>query len=130
MAPPSGKSQITTISVSPEMRDALAALKPRGRSFEDLLELLVEERSLQGWKEKLERMEETELAKIQARKARIRSAPGVLRDPSEQRMLAEAASERWRRWEAVGRVRKTDDRKWTYEARPRGGSRARIRRTG
>lgn len=128
MASGSRRSRLTTISLSPELREALDGLKPRGRSFEDLLELLVRDRGLDGWRERIDLMEETEIAKLKARKARLSGAPGVQRAASEQRMLAEAAGDRWQRWEETGRVSKTGERSWAYEARPHGGSRARVRR--
>lgn len=123
------RSRVTTISLSPELRETLAAMKPRGRSFGDLLELMVSEKTVDGWEEKLGLMEEDALARVQARKAGLVQGAGVRRDPSEQKLLAEVARDRWNRWQALGRVRKLDDRKWTYEARARGGSGARIRRT-
>ncbi len=128
MVAASRRSRATTLSLSPELREALARLKPRGRSFEDLLELLVETRGFDGWQEAIDLMEEEELAKLQARKARLSQAPGVLRDASEQRLLAEAAGERWERWVEIGRVKKTDDRRWAYEVTSRGGSTTGIRR--
>lgn len=121
-------SGLTTISVSPELRDDLAQLKVGGRSFEDLLEFLLEDRGLDGWKERIELVDEEEIAKVKARKARLEGARSVTRDPSEQTLLAEAARDRWQRWQASGRVQKRDDRRWSYEARPHGDSPARIRR--
>lgn len=119
---------LTTISVSPRLRDELAQLKMGGRSFEDLLEFLLEDRGLDGWRERVELVDEEEIAKVKARKARLQDARSVTRDPSEQILLAEAARDRWQRWEASGRLEKADDRRWAYEARPHGDPPARIRR--
>ena len=124
----SGDPGLTTISVSPGLRDDLAQLKVGGRSFEDLLVFLIEDRGLDGWKERLDLTDAEEIAKVKARKARLEDARSVTRDPSEQTLLAEAARDRWQRWEESGRVHKIDDRRWSYEARPHGDPPACIRR--
>lgn len=128
MAPPSEGSGLTTISVSPDLRDDLAQLKLGGRSFEDILKFLLEDRGLEGWKERIERTDEGEIAKVKARKARLEGARSVTRDPSEQTLLAEAARDRWQRWQESGRLQKTGDRRWSYEAQPHGDPPASIRR--